>query len=225
MVEAAPLLAAGSLTEDNLDGAVVTLTLTGDEFAATVAASQVSVAGIDGVGVASVTRDSGTQLSVTLAFDGTDFDVDGELAFTVAAAAITGSTTDLSTAGLAVTAVVEAAPLLAASAAPALTEDNLDGAVVTLTLTGDEFAATVLASQVSVAGLGGVSVSSVTRDSGIQLSVTLAFDGTDFDVDGELAFTVAAAAINRLDDGPVDGRVGGDGRGRGIADCSLAHEQ
>ena len=99
-----------ALTEDNLDGAVVTLTLTGDEFAATVAASQVSVAGIDGVGVASVTRDSGTQLSVTLAFDGTDFDVDGELAFTVAAAAITGSTTDLSTAGLAVTAVVEAAP-------------------------------------------------------------------------------------------------------------------
>ena len=133
-----------------------------------------------------------TQLSVTLAFDGTDFDVDGELAFTVAAAAITGSTTDLSTVGLAVTAVVEVLPLQAAGS---LTEDNLDGAVVTLTLTGDEFAATVAASQVSVAGLSGVSVSSVTRDSGIQLSVTLAFDGTDFDVDGELAFTVAAAAI------------------------------
>ena len=192
----------------------MTLTLTGDEFAATVLASQVSVKGIDGVGVASVTRDSGTQLSVTLAFDGTDFDVDGELAFTVAAAAITGSTTDLSTAGLAVTAVVEAAPLLAAGS---LTEDNLDGAVVTLTLTGDEFAATVLASQVSVKGIDGVGVASVTRDSGTQLSVTLAFDGTDFRCRRGAGVHGGGGGDNRFDDGPVDGRVGGDGRGRGSA--------
>ena len=185
-----PLAAAGTLTEDNLDGADVTLTLVDHSFAGTVTASHVSVSGITGVSIASVNRDSNTQLSVILAFDGTDFDVDGELTFTVVASKIIGSSVDLS-ATLAVTAVVE--PPMAASGT--LTEDNLDGAVVTLAVSGVEFAAMVSASQVSVSGLSGVSVASVNRDSSTQLSVTLAFDGTDFDVDGELTFTVVAAAI------------------------------
>ena len=106
---------ATALTEDNLHGAVVTLTLPGaaDAFAATVLASQVSVRGIAGVSVASVAL-SGPLLSVTLAFDGSDFDVDAQLTFTVLAAAISSSSTDLSAVWLRVTAVVE----LTAPAAP-----------------------------------------------------------------------------------------------------------
>ena len=191
VVAAAPALAAtGTLTEANLDRAVVTLTLSGDTFAATVAAAQVRVSGLRGVEVSSLTRDGSTRLSVTLAYDGTDIDVDGELTFTVAAAAISGSSADLT----ATLAVVAAAPALAATGT--LTEANLDRAVVTLTLSGDTFAETVAAAQVRVSGLRGVEVSSLTRDGSTRLSVTLAYDGTDIDVDGELTFTVAAAAIS-----------------------------
>ena len=157
---AAPALAAtGTLTEANLNGAVVTLTLSGDTFAETVAAAQVRVSGLRGVEVSSLTRDGSTRLSVTLAYDGTDIDVDGELTFTVVAAAISGSAADL-TATLAV--AVAAAPALAATGT--LTEANLNGAVVTLTLSGDTFAETVAAAQVRVSGLRGVEVSSLTRD-------------------------------------------------------------
>ena len=191
-VAAAPALAAtGTLTEANLNGAVVTLTLSGDTFAETVAAAQVRVSGLRGVEVSSLTRDGSTRLSVTLAYDGTDIDVDGELTFTVVAAAISGSAADL-TATLAVAAA--AAPALAATGT--LTEANLNGAVVTLTLSGDTFAETVAAAQVRVSGLRGVEVSSLTRDGSTRLSVTLAYDGTDIDVDGELTFTVVAAAIS-----------------------------
>ena len=91
----APLQAAGELTETNLDGATVTLTLAGDVFAATVSDSHVSVAGLTGVSVSSVTRDSDTQLSVELGFDGTAFDEDTQLTFTVAAAALVGSSDSL----------------------------------------------------------------------------------------------------------------------------------
>ena len=191
---AAALAAAGTLNESDLDGAVVTLALSGAEFAETVSASQVSVSGLNGVSIASVNRDSSTQLSVILAFDGSDFDVDGELTFTVAVAAISGSSVDLS-AGLAVTAVIEPGAA-ALAAAGTLNESDLDGAVVTLALSGAEFAETVSASQVSVSGVAGVSIASVNRDSSTQLSVILAFDGSDFDVDGELTFTVAVAAIS-----------------------------
>ena len=60
-----------------------------------------------------MTRDSSTQLSVVLAFDGTDFDEDGEITFTVMAAALATWSADLSSGGLAVSAVVEAELLVA----------------------------------------------------------------------------------------------------------------
>ena len=85
----------------------MTLTLVDHMFAGTVTASHVSVSGVAGVGVASVNRDSSTQLSVTLAFDGTDFDVDGELKFRVVASKVIGSSTAVSSVGLPVTAVFE----------------------------------------------------------------------------------------------------------------------
>ena len=112
----------------------MTLTLSGDTFAETVAAAQVRVSGLRGVEVSSLTRDGSTRLSVTLAYDGTDIDVDGELTFTVVAAAISGSAADLTA-----TLAVAAAPALALAATGTLTEANLNGAVVTLTLSGDTF--------------------------------------------------------------------------------------
>ena len=101
--------ATPALAEGNLDGASVELSLDAGEFAATVAAADVTASGVSGVSVSSATRDSDTQATATLAFDGTDFDADATLTLTVSAAALAHSDTDLS-ATLPVTAVNEPPP-------------------------------------------------------------------------------------------------------------------
>ena len=101
--------ASPALAEGNLDGASVALTLDAGAFAATVGTSDVTASGVSGVGVSSVTRDSDTQATATLAFDGTDFDVDATLTLTVSADALAHSDTALS-ANLPVTAVDEPPP-------------------------------------------------------------------------------------------------------------------
>ena len=98
-----------ALAEGNLDGASVVLTLDAGAFAVTVAASDVTVSGLAGAGVPSVTRDSDSQITATLAFGGTDFDADATLTLTVAASALIHSDTDLSVT-LTVTAVDEPPP-------------------------------------------------------------------------------------------------------------------
>ena len=101
--------ATTALAENNLDGARVALTLDAGVFAATLAASDVTVSGLTGASVSSVTRDSDTQATATLAFDGTDFDANATLTLSVSANALTHSNTDLS-ATLPVTAVDEPPP-------------------------------------------------------------------------------------------------------------------
>ena len=101
--------ASPALAESNLDGASVELSLDAGEFAATVATSDVTASGVTGVSVSSLTRDSDTQATATLAFDGTDFDADATLTLTVSAGALAHSDTDLS-ATLPVSAVDEPPP-------------------------------------------------------------------------------------------------------------------
>ena len=101
--------ASPALAEGNLDGADVELTLDAGAFAATVAASDVTASGVSGVSVSSLTRDSDSQATATLAFDGTDFDADATLTLTVLADSLAHSDTALS-ATLPVTAVDEPPP-------------------------------------------------------------------------------------------------------------------
>ena len=88
---------------------------------------------------------------------------------------------------------------VAATATPALAENNLDGASVELSLDAGEFAAAVATSDVTASGVTGVSVSSVALDSDTQATATLAFDGTDFDADATLTLTVSATALAHSD--------------------------
>ena len=89
-------------------------------------------------------------------------------------------------------------PALSVSASPTLTERSLNGAEVTLTLDDGAFEETVTSSQVTVSGVDGVAVSSVTRASATQLTVSLSFDDTDLRADATLTLTVAAAALASL---------------------------
>ena len=189
------------LTETTLDESMVTLTLTGGvvyEQTLSKIRNAVTVSGIDGVTVNTTTvqRISETEIAVTLDFDGTDFDTDATLTFSVAAGAIAAYTGDGFTTEVSVIARKES---VSASVVSMLTEATLDGSMVTLTLTGAvyEQALSKIRNAVTVSGIDGVTVNTTTvqRIGDRQVSVELNFDGTDFVRDSILTFSVAAGAI------------------------------
>ena len=187
---------AAPLTEATLHGSVVTLTLTGRNYEQQVRSDAVTVSGIEGAAFRSrgKKRVSGTELTVELEFDGTDFDTDATLTFTVSAEAIVGYNEAL-TAQIPVTAIEES---LVASTVSPLTEITLHGSAVTLTLTGRNYEqyAFKIAEALTVSGIDGVTFESwdVDRISDTEAVVELTFNG-DFDTDSTFTFTVSTEAI------------------------------
>ncbi len=198
------------LTEATLNGSAVTLTLDGGVYESQyTVGNSVTVSGIPGVTVDgfNVERLSGTQVNVGLIFDGTDFDRDATLTFTVGADAIVGYNGTALTAQLPVSAVVEKTPIITAYyPSRALTEATLDESIVTLTLSSGMYtqSSADISRAVTVSGIAGVTFlqSDVVRVSDTKVTVKLTFDGTDFDTDATLTFTLSADAITNYD-GPA----------------------
>ena len=197
------------LTEATLNGSAVTLTLNDGVYESQyTVGNSVTVLGITGVTVNrnNVERLSDTQVNVGLIFDGTDFDTDATLTFTVGPNAIVGYNGTALTAQLPVSAVVEKTPIITAYAPQVLTEATLDESILTLTLSTGVY--TQLRADISkavrVSGIAGVTFlqSDVVRVSDTKVTVKLTFDGTDFDTDATLTFTVGADAITNYD-GPA----------------------
>ena len=140
-----------------------------------------------------------------LSFDATNRQISGTPTATVAATPYTLTATDSdatspdqATLSFPITVSV-AGPLAAVlTASPALTEANLDGAMVRVTLMNTLYvdAASLNASgfMLSENVAGDVTVSGVVRDSDTVATLTLAHDGTDLSADGTLGVTVLAAA-------------------------------
>ena len=105
--------AASPLTEAVLDGSEVTLTLADGAFEQSLSTirSAVTISGIAGVSVGTVRRVSDTEIDIVLDFDGTDFDADATLTFSVGAGAVADYSGSSLTATRSVTAVVEVVPL------------------------------------------------------------------------------------------------------------------
>ena len=179
------------LTGANLHGSVVTLTLTGRQFADEWDIEDaVSVSGIDGVTFESwkVDRVSDTEATVELTFDG-NFDINATLTFTVGAGAIAGYNGQVLAAQIPVTAVEKS---LVASTESPLTETTLHGSIVTLN--GRSYEQWIRGDNVTASGIDGVESWDVDRVSDTEATVELTFDG-DFDIDTTLTFTVGAEAI------------------------------
>ena len=190
------------LTEALLNRSVVTLTLNGGIYESQyTVGNNVTVSGITGVTVNryNVERLSDTQVNVELIFDGTDFDTDATLTFTVSADAVTGYNGTALIAQLPVSAVVEESPTITAYATQPLTEVTLNESIVTLTLSTGVYTQTSsdISSAVQVSGIAGVTFlqSDVVRVSDTKVTVKLTFDGTDFDTNATLTLTVGADAI------------------------------
>ena len=193
---------ATPLTEATLNGSGVTLTLSGGVYESRyTVGNNVTVSGIAGVTVNrfDVDRVSDTQVTVELIFDGTDFDTDAALTFTVEPDAVAGYNGAALIAQLPVVAVVEDDPTVTASTRQPLTETTLNESVVTLTLNSGVYvpSSAEISRAVQVSGIPGVTFSlfNVTRVSDTQVTVQLGFDSTDFDTAETLTFTVGAAAI------------------------------
>ena len=187
------------LTEANLHGSVVTLTLSGGTYERSSfrIENAVMVSGIDGVtvGTFGVDRASDTEVTVELEFT-SNIDANGTLTFTVGAGAIAGYSGNAFTVQLPVAALEES---LVASTESPLTEANLHGSVVTLTLSGRNYerSSFTIERAVTVSGIDGVTIADffgVDRVSDTQVTVELTFNG-DFDTDATLTFTVGADAI------------------------------
>ena len=188
------------LTETTLDESVVTLTLNGGIYEDSSfkirddVTVSTSISGVT-VGTFDIDRVSDTQVTVELTFDGTDFDTDSTITFTVGAGAIANYSGAAFTAQIPVTASTES--LVASTTAP-LTEATLDGSVVTLTLSGRNFERSSfrIRNAVTVSGIPGVTVGTfdVDRVSDTEVTVELTFGG-NIDTNSTLTITVAEGAI------------------------------
>ena len=193
------------LTEATLHGSIITLSLTGRRFADSRwdIRNAVSVSGIDGVTFDSfrgVERVSDAEVTVELEFDGTDFDTDATLTLTVGPDAIIAYDKAF-TSQFPVTAVEES---LVVSTEFPLTEATLHGSIITITLTGRRFADPWdIRDAVSVSGIDGVTFEwwYIHRVSDTEVTVVLEFDGTDFDTDQTLTFTMESDAIASYNQG------------------------
>ncbi len=203
--EANPTITASvevPLTEANLNGQTVTITLTGASFERSNSDIRdgVSVSGITGVTIPwhDPDRESDTEITLELEFDGTDFDAAATLTFTVTADAIANYEGAALTAQLPVTAFQES---MEATVAAPLTEATLSGSVVTLTLNGRSFDSSRydIERALTISGIDGVTKSRVTRVNDMQATVSLAFSG-NIDTDATLTFTVGAGAINNYNE-------------------------
>ena len=136
--------------------------------------------------------------------DGTTFTAIKSHATAVTAAAVGAGRWDVGrvlTPGANTTVSVNA-PVTAsiASTAPtALAETNLDGARVTVELSGTTFGASLAASNFTLTttpAIAGLSIASVSRSSDTRATLTLRFDDTNFDLQATLAVRVLAAALS-----------------------------
>ncbi len=190
------------LTETNLHGSVVTLTLSGGIYGRQhiiFIERSVNVVGIPGVTIKpfGMERVSDTQLTVQLEFSG-NIDTDAALTFTVGAGAIEDYDGNALTATLPVTAVEES---LTASTELDLTEATLHGSVVTLTLSGRRFTDREwdIKNALTLSGIEGVTVASslwldVERVSDTEVTLPLTFSG-NIDTNTTLTIEVGANAI------------------------------
>ena len=214
---------AAPLTEATLHRSTITLTLTGARFTGNVGGA-VSVSGIEGVeieksyketfllGIISVrhaVRVSNTVVTVGLEYSG-NIDEDSMLTLTVGPEGISYNKKTF-TFHIPVTTVEES---MVASTPVPLTEANLyadetlyGSVIITLTLTGHRFTDSRwdIERALSVSGIEGVDIANwsdaVDRVSDTELAVKIEFDGTDFDTDAVLTFTVEAEALTRENQG------------------------
>jgi len=204
IVESASISHTG-LTENNLDGAEISLKLTNESFND----PDLSIANFNlnnapaGTTVNAVTYYGTDTATITLAFDGTDFDTDStNFNIIVDASELTGAGDVLSD-SLTITAVIESESESVSITDPGLTEENLDGSVITIILSNVEFTDVTLdvSNFVLNNAPAGTTVGAISYVDVDTATLTISYDGSDFDNSIEnFSITISASEITGLTD-------------------------
>ena len=191
----ATIVADQNMTETNLDARSLTLTLSQTSFsnpASLTSASFTLNNAPAGTSIESLTNRTSSSVVINLAFDGTDFDTDKNMSVTISGAVLaTGS--PITSNSLTVTAIVEPA---GATIIPdqSMTESNLNGRSLTLKVYNNFF---TNPSGLAISDFklnnapAGTSIESISNRTSTSVIITLAFDGTDFDVDKNISITIS----------------------------------
>ena len=203
LANAAPVFTDGASTTRTIAENTAANSRIGTAIAATDANNDALTYTLGGTDAAAFSIDSTSgQLKTRAALD---YETKSIYAVTVSVS--DGSLTDTITVTITVTDLDEsppvepederATPTLTASTAAPLTEATLDGSVVTLTLSDGTYVRSIsdIRDAVLIYGIRGVSVDRISRVSDTKITVTLKFDGTDFDTDATLTCLVRANAI------------------------------
>ncbi|MCF7920767.1 MAG: hypothetical protein K9N06_12715 [Candidatus Cloacimonetes bacterium] len=187
------------LTESNLDGAVISLVLENDTFSGFGTEDVTLNNAPAGTTVNAASNSDDTNATVTLAFDGTDFDEDiTDFSITIAADGLAG-TDPVTSNDLTITAVIEPEPTLTISHA-GLTETNLNGAELTLLLANETFSGFSSEDVTLNNAPSGTTVNTASNSDDTHATVALAFNGTDFDANiTDFNITIAAAGLAGAD--------------------------
>lgn len=168
------------LSETNLNGRTITLTLTGEIFKNELITASNIILNNKPAGhtVASVTKNSTTNTTVTLAYDGMDFDSNiSNFSVTVNAAELAAGN-DLTSGLMSVLAVNDYESISLSDNHDISTGDE-DGKVITVTLTGGTFANTLTPANWTVTNLpAGVTKGTVTRTDATHAAITLSGNAT-----------------------------------------------
>jgi len=187
------------LDENNLNGAVIGIKLANETFTdnSLLPANFSLNNAPSGTSIGSVQYSNDTIADIILVFDGTDFDTDiNNFSITVSAFELNGLD-NLTSNNLSVLATVEAGTLTISHTG--LTEENLNEAVIGLALTEVTFVdATLNPANFTLNNApSGTSVSSVTYTGSAAATVTLAYDGSDFDIDvTNFSITINSAELS-----------------------------
>ena len=197
-VPSAALSASSSITESNVSGKVVNVTLEdGVTFADnTLDKSNFSLNGAPFT-ISSVSYTDTTHCSLALAYTGADFDSDKSISVTIGSAELSAGSS-LTTNTIAVLATNDSESLAAATDGM-ITEGSENGEVINVTLLGGQLAATLTPSNWTVSGLpDGVSKGAVTRVDDTHATVKLSGNATG-DYDNDITATVSCTKSEYTD--------------------------
>jgi hypothetical protein len=198
----------GTIDEASEDGEVITVEITGGTFATSLTPSNWELTNLPtGVSLGTVTRIDATTVEITLDGDRT---VDYETNITNATLTIDQAELDdyssgdyVISSGVTFTANNDPESIsLAWAASPGTNgvEATMDDEALTVTLTGGTFiSGAITTANITASGdaiSSGVSIESVAYVDATHISVNLAWDGTDYDVDKNLIISIAGAAYN-----------------------------
>ena len=208
IMPALSVLSDGTILEGTEDGEVISVTMMNDVFAATLTATNWTIADLPaGVSVGSVDRVDDTHANVTLTGNSLDFDKDLNLMLTIGAAEFVTYAEEVTT-GMTVLfkAIVEPPPAISLVSDGEILEDFEDGEVISVEMDDDTFVDPLIPANWTGLNLpAGVTIGSLERVNDTAVIVTLAGNTTgDYDIDiSNAGFTIAAEEfITWLD--PVD---------------------